>query len=397
MGISNAIVVGGGVGGLAVAAALAQRGKAVTLLEQAPAFSEVGAAIQVSPNGMAVLSALGLAPQLRGKGAVRGGAVVLCNGTSGAQVAWLDLAQSRPKQPYMFLHRADLIDLLFGAARRANVTFEMSAPVASIRPGDTPAVQLANGETRRAALVVAADGLHSVARPVLNGPDKATFSGQVAWRALIPNAVDHPDAVQVAMGAGRHLVSYPLRDGRLVNLVAVQERAAWAAEGWAHADDPVNLRAAFADFGGQVPEMLRAVRDVSLWGLHLHPVAQTWVKGNVALLGDAAHPTLPFLAQGANMALEDAWVLADAAAADDLARYPAQRIARTRRVIRTAAGNAKRYHLGPGPVRMAAHLGLKLASRVLPGAMIGAFDWLYGHDVTAAHPPSGRSSRGAAR
>lgn len=386
MNISNAIVVGGGIGGLAVAASLGRRGIAVTLLEQAPALTEVGAGVQVSPNGLAVLRALGLETALRGKGAVEGQAVVLKDDAAGAEVARLDLKRLRPDQRYFFLHRADLIDLLAGAAKRANVSFELGAKVAAVQPGDVPQVELSDGSFRRAELVVASDGLHSVARPLLNGPDTAAFSGQVAWRAVVPNTVDHPDEAHVSMGAGRHVVSYPLRGGEFVNLVAVEERDAWAAEGWTQAGDPADLRAAFSDFGGRTGALLDAVGPVTLWGLHLHPVAKTWHQGGVALLGDAAHPTLPFLAQGANLALEDAFVLAQAAAegpGDWLAAYQAARHARVSRVIRAAKRNAWRYHLHPGPFRKVAHLGLKAASRIAPGRMIGAFDWLYGHDVTA--------------
>jgi salicylate hydroxylase len=389
MNISNAIVVGGGIGGLAVAACMARRGIAVTLLEQAPALTEVGAGLQVSPNGMAVLGALGVSSALRTKGAVEAQAVQLRDYAQGDPVARLDLRRLRPDQRYLFVHRADLIDALAGAAKRANVTFELGAPVAALRPGSPPQVQLADGSTRRAELIVAADGIHSIARPLLNGPDTARFSGQVAWRAVVPNTVDHPHEAHVTMGPGRHLVSYPLRAGQYVNLVAVEERDAWSPEGWSARDDPAHLRAAFAGFGGMAADLLAEVRQVNLWGLHLHPVAARWQQDGVALLGDAAHPTLPFLAQGANMALEDAYVLAQAVAegsGDWLAGYQAARHARVTRVIRAAERNARRYHLRPGPLRKAAHFGLRWTSRLAPGRMIGAFDWLYGHDVTRAEP-----------
>ena len=386
MNIANAIVVGGGIGGLAVAASLARRGIATTLLEQADTFAEVGAGLQVSPNGLAVLRALGLETALRTKDAVEGQAVCLRDFRAGRTVARLDLQRLRPKQKYLFVHRADLVDLLAGAARRANVSFEMGVEVASIRPGSPPQVQLADGRIRRAELIVAADGIHSVARPVLNGADRARFSGQVAWRATVPNTLKHPPEAHVHMGPGRHLVSYPLRGGALVNLVAVAERAEWAEEGWARPDTPDRLREAFADFGGPAAAMLRSVEEVTLWGLHLHPVAACWQRGGVALLGDAAHPTLPFLAQGANMALEDAWALAEAAArgtGDWLAGYQTLRHPRVTRVIAAAEKNAWRYHLRPGPLRSIAHLGLRTVSRLAPGAMVGGFDWLYGYDVTA--------------
>ena len=392
MGISNAIVVGGGIGGLAAAAALARRGIAVTLIEKTPALKEVGAGLQISPNGLAVLKALGVQTQLKLKGAVEAQGVVLRDYKAGDQVAHLDLKRLRPDQQYYFMHRADLIDVLAGAAKRQNVTFELGAQVASVRPGSPPQVQLVDGSTRRAELIVAADGIHSVARPVLNGPDAAEFSGQVAWRAIIPNTVKHPAEAHVHMGPGRHLVSYPLRGGDSINLVAVEEREAWAAESWNQPDDPAHLRTAFAAFGGAAGEMIGAVREVTLWGLHLHPVASRWQEAGLALLGDAAHPTLPFLAQGANLALEDAWVLGalvGGGAEDALAVYQSRREARVRRVIAAAQRNAWRYHLHPGPLRTAAHFGLRMASRIAPGRMVSAFDWLYGHDVTTAgaHQP----------
>ncbi|AXI42282.1 FAD-dependent monooxygenase [Sulfitobacter sp. SK011] len=386
MDISNAIVVGGGIGGLAVATVLARQGVAVTVLEQAPHIAEVGAGLQISPNGLAVLRALALDGALRGRGAVRGQAVVLRDYVAGETVARLDLMRLARDQQYYFVHRADLIEVLVAAAKRANVSFELNAQAATLRPGALPVVQMSDGSTRRAEVVVAADGIHSMARPVLNGADTAAFTGQVAWRALVPNTSNHPDEAHVTMGPGRHLVSYPVRGGNLINLVAVEERADWAAEGWNHRDDPQKLRAAFAEFGAEAKEMLSAVENVTLWGLHRHPVAATWQRDGVVMLGDAAHPTLPFLAQGANMALEDAWVLADHLARlprdAALAQYQRTREARVRRVIAAAQSNATRYHLRPGPVRTAAHLGLRLASKLGPGRMIGAFNWLYGHDVT---------------
>ena len=387
MDISNAIVVGGGIGGLAVAVALARAGVAVTLLEKAPALTEVGAGLQISPNGLAVLRDLGLEGALTARGAVQARAVVLRNGERDRTVSRLDLGRLSADQRYLFVHRADLVAVLAAAARRANVSVELGQSVAALRPGALPEITLATGGVRRAELVVAADGIHSAARGRLNGAGAARFAGQIAWRAVVPNVTDHAPVAQVSMGAGRHLVSYPLREGRVVNLVAVEERGGWAAEDWNHADDPETLRTAFAGFTGAAAALLGAVEEVTLWGLHLHPVAEVWHEGGIALLGDAAHPTLPFLAQGANMALEDAWVLADCIRrlplAQALPAYQARRIDRVRRVIRAAEGNAWKYHLGRGPVRALAHAGLGLGGRVAPGRMLGAFDWLYRHDVTA--------------
>lgn len=339
MGPKNTIVIGAGIGGLAVAVALAQRGVAVTVVEQAQAIREVGAGLQISPNGLAVLRALGLHKRLFARGAVRGRAVVMRAFDGDVDVARLDLMQLPEAQKYLFVHRADLIDVLAQAARENNVSFDLGAQVAQVTAGDPAGLTMKDGSSRRAELIIGADGIHSRARVALNGADDPFFTGQVAWRATVPNAVGHEDVAMVTMGAARHLVSYPIRGGHLVNLVAVEERKDWAAEGWNHADDPAHLRAAFSGFGGIAAELINAVEATTLWGLHRHPVASVWQREGVALLGDAAHPTLPFLAQGANMALEDAWVLADTVTRRGigaLGDYQSARIGRVKRVIRAA-------------------------------------------------------------
>jgi len=382
------VVIGGGIGGLAVARALALRGASVTLLEQAEAIREVGAGLQISPNGFAVLKALGL-DQVLQQGAVQGQAVSLRDYRKG-EVLRLDLTQLSD-QSYYFLHRADLIDILAEGAREAGVKIRLLQKVDRVTPAtsDTPAsLHLANGSHLEAGLVIGADGLHSVLRPMLNGADKAFFTGQVAWRAVVPNTTARGPEAWVHMAPGRHLVSYPLRDGKSINLVAVQERADWTEEGWFHKDDPANLRRAFADFGAETQALLGAVEDVRLWGLFRHPVAEVWQGGHCALLGDAAHPTLPFLAQGASMALEDAWALTDELALSDdvasgLAAYQQRRKARATKVINAASGNAWKYHLSAPPLRFAAHTALRLAGRFAPGKMLHQFDWLYAHDETA--------------
>ena len=380
--LSNAIVLGGGIAGLAVAAALGRKGVAVTLIEQAREITEVGAGLQISPNGLAVLRALGLEAALDASGAVQAQKVRLADYADGRTVAELDLTRLRG-QRYLFAHRADLIQTLFKAAREANVSMELGRRVTGVIPGDIPIVQFEDGGSSRAEFIVASDGVKSVARAAVNGKAEPEFTGQVAWRALV--AADKPEPVAtVTMGPGRHIVSYPLRGGRLTNLVAVQERDIWADEGWNHVDDPANLREAFSDFGGPARDALSKVRNVSLWGLFRHPVARTWVSGNVALIGDAAHPTLPFLAQGANLALEDAWVLAEALTGyGTLDEFEARRKERTSKVVAAASGNAWKFHLRPGPIRWAAHGALAMGSRFAPGKMMSQFDWIYRHDVTA--------------
>ncbi|UMA65852.1 FAD-dependent monooxygenase [Roseivivax marinus] len=382
----DVVIVGAGIGGLAAGAALAGRGHAVRVLERSPELREVGAGIQVSPNGLRVLEALGVAGRL--DDAPRARAVSLREHRRGAEVLRLDLAARGMDAGYRFVHRADLVAVLAEAARAAGAVIETGVSVETVDPAEPAAAVLADGTRIEADLVIGADGLHSVLRPVLNGAAPARFTGQVAWRATVPNVIDHPSEARVQMGPGRHLVSYPLRGGARVNLVAVEERKAWTAEGWQHTDDPAALRRAFSRFGGPAAQLLAEVEAPGLWGLFRHPVAAHWHGKGMALLGDAAHPTLPFLAQGANMALEDAWVLARAlelpgGLGSRLHAYQTRRRARVERVIAAADGNAWKYHLRTPPIRFTAHTALRIAGRFVPDRMLGQFDWLYGHDVTA--------------
>lgn len=379
-------IVGGGIGGLAAALALRARGAEVCVFEQAPELSEVGAGLQVSPNGLRVLEALGVADALAVR-SMRARAISLRDFRRSTEVLRIVLKALPDDEGYWFVHRADLISVLAEAAQIAGVAIRTNQRVTAVVGADRPVLTFADGSEFACDIVVGADGINSVLRPMLNGVSAPFFTGQVAWRAVIDNTICHPPHARVHMGPGRHVVTYPLRDGRCLNVVAVQERREWAAEGWNHPDDPINLKRAFVGFDAEVHQILAQVKAPILWGLFRHPVAGVWTTEGVALLGDAAHPTLPFLAQGANMALEDAWVLADALDApgtltDRLASYQARRLPRVKRVVGVANANARNYHLKPGPVRVAAHLGLRALGRLRPEFMLRRFDWLYRHDVT---------------
>lgn len=377
------LILGAGVAGLAAGLALQRIGAQVAVLEQSPAIREVGAGLQISPNGTRVLRALGLEPD---DFATRTRAIELrC--ARGRLVTRLE----PPADPGFYLiHRADLVAALAEGFRQAGGTIRLAMQSTGITLSESGAqVAMASGATLQTPLLIGADGLHSQMRAALNDPATPFFTGQVAWRATIPGDGGLPVA-QVFMGPGRHLVSYPLRGGQLRNIVAIEERRGWTAEGWHHRDAPENLRAAFAGFGGPVPEWLDAVREPFLWGLFRHPVAARWHdgQGRAAILGDAAHPTLPFMAQGANLALEDAWVLARCLAAnpDDpataLIRYQQRRASRARAVVAAANGNARAYHLR-APIAPVAHALLRLADRVAPGLPFRRYSWVHDHDVTA--------------
>jgi salicylate hydroxylase len=385
----NITVLGAGIAGLACARALALHGARVTVLEQADAIREVGAGLQISPNGAAVLRALGLGAALDAAGTATQ-AVRLTDGLSAEPVLSIDLRG----RDFHLLHRADLIALLLEGARDAGVAVQLLQRVEHADlSGPRPRPVTAQGAEQAADLLIGADGLRSRVRAALNGAEEPVFTGQVAWRAVVPEQDDRAAVAEVHMGPGRHLVSYPLRGGTRRNIVAVEERRTWVEESWSLQDDPLALRLAFASFSPRVRGWLDRVEDVHLWGLFRHPVAARWHGPRCAILGDAAHPTLPFLAQGANMALEDAWVLAQCLAGHDtpeaaLAAYQQARAARCARIVAASAANARTYHLS-GPLRGIAHFGLRIGGKLAPQAALRRFEWIYGADVTVSQPFSG--------
>lgn len=388
-------VVGAGIGGLAAAVALAQRHARVRVYEQAPALGEVGAGLQVAPNGVAVLEALGLRDAAERHASLPEAVELVDHRRGGRPVARVALGQAavaRYGRPYWHLHRADLLEVLRAGAAEAGVVLHLGTQVVALdQQAEAVTLALADGSDATAEIAIAADGVRSPVRVARFSPAPPRFTGHVAWRATVPAGRAPAElarpAARVTMGPGRHLVTYPLRDRSLVNLVAVEERRAWTEEGWHAADDPANLRHAFAGWEGPAGALLAAVDRCWLWGLFDHAPLGRWADGRIALLGDACHPMLPFLAQGATMALEDAWVLADALdlAADPragLAAYEDARLGRATRVQRAAARSGRVYHLGPalrGPVQAV----LRGVTTVAPTLLAARFDWLFGRDVTS--------------
>lgn len=373
-------VVGAGIGGLAAAIALRQKGADVVVLEQAPEISEVGAGLQISANGLTVLKALGVLGDGPDMGQ-RSYGTILRDYKSGRFISRIGEPAAGPTYYY---HRADLIDLLLKSAGEVGVEVRLGSKVQEINEHPESAkIQLATGDILPVDFVVAADGGRSAIRPILNGEEILGFTNQVAWRATIPwDRVSKLPKAHLTMGPGRHVVTYPLRDQSLLNIVAIEERSDWQGEGWRLKGDPNDLRARFSDFGGKVNDVLQEVQDTYLWALFLRPVARKWQNGRVALLGDAAHPTLPFMAQGACLALEDAWILARSFegndVADALSAYEVARTARARKVVELASANARNFHLR-GPARIAAQMALT----AFGGRLGRRYDWIYSYDATA--------------
>ncbi|SDI47093.1 FAD-dependent monooxygenase [Aliiruegeria lutimaris] len=379
-------ILGAGIAGLGLARALAMRGASVRILEQAPAIAEVGAGIQISPNAGRVLDAMGLGEAFE-KISVPSSGAALRDYARGTEVLRLDLTRFGR---FGLVHRADLIEILLDATRELGVEIELGARVGNVSlDGNRAVLDIGDLGLREVPFVVAADGLRSCVRRALLGAETPLFTGHVAWRALLPiEPGEVPNEAHVFMGPGRHLVAYPLRGGTVLNIVGVHERGEWTEDGWNHPGDPDQFRALFGEFGDPVRGWLQRIEDVIVWGLFKHAVAPRWHGANAALMGDAAHPTLPFLAQGACMALEDAWVLADCLDSSEsreaaLARYESLRAPRCKRIVDAGTANARNYHLSSAPVRGFAHMGLRVIGKTMPGFMPDRFKWLYSHDVTA--------------
>ena len=384
--LADAVVVGAGIGGLAAALALSQRNINVCVIEQADKLRDVGAGVQISDNGFRVLTALGIGSACS-ISALQVRAIELIDHKSTKTVCELDLEKYNKGLVHLMMHRADLINILFKACVDAGVSFLFGERVMSVLNDPKPEIVTAS-DRYCPEVVICADGVHSVGRKSLLGQVAPYFTGHVAWRALVPNTNDHPDVARIYMGPKKHVVTYPIRDRSVLNLVLIEERDSWAKESWSEQGNANALRHSFREFNLGTDDLLSHVQALYLRGLFRHPVAQKWHAGGVVLLGDAAHPTLPFMAQGANLALEDAWVLArclskTSAQETCLQTYQDMRKKRVERIIAVAEGNAWKYHLTFPPLRWAAHRTMWAMSAVMPGRMVGQFDWIYRYDVTA--------------
>ena len=393
--MTQALIAGGGIAGMAAALALARDGWQVTVCEAAPEAREVGAGLQMSPNATKVLRWLGVLDAALAR-AFLPDAAELRDGQGGDLIYHAPLgraAEARWGAPYLHMHRADLLAVLTGAARDAGAKIRGGARVNGfvLRP-ESPALKLDGGETLAGELVIGADGIRSALRAQINGAEEPAFTGQVAWRGTIP-AGRLPDGLvertaTVWAGPGRHLVTYYLRGGELVNFVAVEERGEWTAEGWSAPGDPDELRAGFAGWHPRVTGLLAHVEQCFLWGLFTRPEQVRWAEGPVVLIGDAAHPMLPFMAQGAAMALEDVAVLlremqTGKPAAEAVLAYETLRWSRVARVQRQSIANGALFHRAPGLGRSLQRSAISAAARIAPGLAAGQLDWLYGHDPTA--------------
>ena len=390
------LVAGGGIGGLTAALALTQFGHDVTVLEQADSLGEVGAGLQISPNGMKVFEALGLSDRIA-ENAFQPEGIEMRLGQSGQVVFDIPLglaAADRWGGPYLHLHRADLITALSDElAERAPQAVKLGARLARYEQDENGVTAVLDDGTRLTAdVLVGADGMHSVVREQMLGPDRPRFTGNVAWRAVVPIDLlgkDLPPPTACAwVGKGRHAVTYRLRSGLLANFVGVVEHDGWQVESWSGEGAKEDALSDFAAFHPVILNLIRNATKMNRWALYDRAPLDRWSDGRVVLLGDACHPMLPFLAQGAVMAVEDAWVLAarlseGTGIATSLADYETDRQRRTGAVQAGARANAKLFHRHNPLTQLATYGPMWLAGRAAPGFVHSRNDWIYGHDVTA--------------
>ncbi|MFT5996153.1 MAG: salicylate hydroxylase [Glaciecola sp.] len=353
----NIVIAGAGIGGLCAALALAKRKFEVVVYEQSPQLGEVGAGLQLSPNAMHVLQTLGIANEVNAKAFTPDSAVMrhFKTGKPYFTVPLGDTATQKYGAGYLHIHRADLHTVLLNACEKMNVSIHLGQGVKSYQQtSQSLIIQFDNNERLEANLLIGADGIKSNVQACMLGPSSAEFTGQVAWRGVIeanklPKGLIKPN-VNLWVGPGKHFVSYYLRGGELVNFVAVQERKSWQKESWNEPGDISELRKTFAGWHPEITELLGVTKDCFLWALFDRQPLKRWSDRNVALLGDACHPMLPFLAQGAAMAIEDSYALAHCLASNSntqtaLQTYQSIRLPRTRNIQLNARKNAVLYHM----------------------------------------------------
>ena len=385
------VIAGAGIGGLTAALALTRVGFRAVVLEQAARLEEAGAGIQLSPNAMRVLADLGLADRLRPY-VVAPEAIRIRNGATGRDIVRVPLgteAERRYGAPYWVIHRADLQAVLAAAIEEsADVTLRLGAHVEDVaihQHGVTVQLRTAEGlRDEQGMALIGADGLWSTLRPRLGDQRPPRFAQRTAWRAVVPAdrlAELREPITGLWLGRDAHLVHYPVKAGREINIVAIVSDD-WHQMGWTARGKPVELSKRFETFA-PAPRALIALPDSwQKWALFDRAPQRIRAQGPVTLLGDAAHPMLPFLAQGGAMAIEDAAVLAQCLAREEdivhaLRGYEHARYPRVARVQREARRNSWRYHLA-GPLRFARDAALAALG---PKRLLRRYDWLYGWRV----------------
>ena len=383
-------VIGGGIGGTAAALSLLQTGFDVQVYEQTSELREVGAGIQISPNASRILHRLGLADQLANLGVkpLAWHQRRWQDGQTLVRTPIADAMEAAFGSPHYQMHRADVLRTLAGAlpSERLHIGHRLTG---FLDHGDRVEAQFQNGARIDVDVLVGADGIHSTVRQFLFGPEQPHFTGCMCYRGLVPaERVAHleiPVEAQIWMGPGKHFVHYYVRSRQLLNFVAVIDADTWTRESWTDRGNVVDALAAYEDWHPQLRGILGTVDETFVWGLFDRPPMRRWSVGRVTLLGDACHPMLPFMAQGAAQAIEDGAALATCLVeagkefvVEALGRYERCRLPRTARVQALAASNKARFHFPDGPEQI--ERDAEMAKNVTDWSLHNVA-WLYGHDA----------------
>jgi salicylate hydroxylase len=385
-------IIGGGIGGLAAALALERRGAEVVVCEQSPVHSEIGAGLNLTPNAVKAFRALGIEDQIEAIGS--GSEFMAIRSWRSGRFISRTRRGDFPKvfgAPNLTVHRADLLDVLRGALKTTDIRLGMRC--VAVDGGDrSAAARFADGSALEADIVVGADGIHSAVRESLFGADRPRFTGCICWRGMAPAAAV-PRDINIAdgtmwMGPHGHVVHYPVRRGELVNIVAHFDSDAWTEESWTHECDVAEVMTTYAAWNPALTRLYPLSPRWYKWALYDRDPLERWTKGRATLLGDSAHAMLPYLGQGAGMAIEDGCVLAAMIArhGEDLdaalSAYERLRVPRTRATVLGSRARAKENHLASPWARLKRDVKFALRQR-FGGGDTTAFKvgWLYEYDV----------------
>jgi salicylate hydroxylase len=381
-------VIGGGIGGLSAALQLFQAGIDVHVYEQAEQIGEIGAGIQISPNASRLLLRLGLKGAMDSVG-IRPRAVHQRRWDDGRTLQFAPLGpeiEASFGAPYYHFHRGDLAKLLADVLppERLHVGHKL---IGLDQRRESVTARFENGTAADADVLVGADGIHSRVRGLMFGPEKPRFTGCVAWRGLVPaERIAHLNIEVVSynwMGPGGHVVHYWVASGRMMNVVCVVERGDWTRESWTDKGAVEDVLARYKGWHPTVRGLIGAFPETFIWALHDRAELPHWSEGRVTLLGDACHPMLPMMAQGAAQAIEDGAALAallktePGDIAGTLLRYEALRKPRATRLQQASAANRSRFHLPDGEAQRARDEALAASG----DRSIANIGWLYAHDA----------------
>ncbi|MCC6007554.1 MAG: FAD-dependent monooxygenase [Rhodobacteraceae bacterium] len=388
-------IVGAGIGGMTAAGALHRMGHEVVVLERAPELGEVGAGLQLGPNAVKVIEALGLNEAITRTAAepVDMVSIKWDDATLRYREPLKEISVERYGARYLMAHRADLHALLCSVVPEASINLGWACAGVRQSAGAAEAVR-ADGATLEADVVIGADGIHSAVRTALFGPMPARFTNQICWRAQVhvddmPRRVGPGGSVALKsedyvgwIGPTGHVLFYEIRPGKVLNIFAGRVSEGWAEESWAIPSSREEMIAAYAGWNDAMLEVFTKVDHVYRWGIYDRDPLKRWTEGRVTLLGDAAHPMMPTLAQGAAMSMEDGFALArwlDAMGDDPkgaLVAYEAERLPRTGRVQIQARQQFENNRKTPTPPAL---------SR----------DWIFEHDATTLRHPGATATAGA--